>query len=319
IPDRSTLGPLPVRLRGVVATPAGSGRHPLVLVLHGRHPDGCPAGPFDSETWPCFAAQRRYDHGLRHIAIAIAERGMIAAVPDVAGAFTGGWGEPDDVRRWPRIVDRTLRALAGAAVQRSDPPPFGVDLTGRIDLRRIGVLGHSRSGGNAVRAARTRTTTVRRSAAQVTAGRGPWRSLLLLAPTGDGGRVPDVPTTVVLSSCDGDVGDEGLAYLRSARRRPQRRHPLLLTALQGANHNFFNRTLARARFDDAPRGARGCRSGDRLRAAQQQRWIARVAAAHFAVTLRGVGRPAWLRRTGRRPTRIYGLSVTSRWAPRIEE
>ncbi|MCK9248339.1 MAG: hypothetical protein M0P31_05095 [Solirubrobacteraceae bacterium] len=320
LPDRSGLGPLPVRLRGVVAAPTGAGRRPLVLVLHGRHADGCPAGPLDSETWPCPDVQRRHDEGLRHVAFAIARRGMVAVAPDLAAAFTGGWGEPDDRRRWPRIVDRTLTALAQAsAAAPGDAPPFGVELSGRIALRRIGVLGHSRSGANAVRAARSRDRPAARTAARIAAGRGPWRSLLLLTPTGDGGRVPaGVPTTVVLADCDGDVGDEGAAYLRAARRRtPAPR--LLQVTLRGANHNFFNRTLARSGFDDAPLEVRRCRRSRRLRAPAQQRWIARVAATHFAVTLRSAPRPTWLRRSADAPRRIAGLPVAARWARSSED
>ena len=40
--------------------------------------------------------------------------GIAAIAPDLNGAYTGGWGEPNDRARWPRIVNRTLAAVAAA-------------------------------------------------------------------------------------------------------------------------------------------------------------------------------------------------------------
>ena len=36
---------------------------------------------------------------------------MVAVAPDLNGAFTVGWGEPDDLRRWPRLMRRVLAEL----------------------------------------------------------------------------------------------------------------------------------------------------------------------------------------------------------------
>jgi dienelactone hydrolase len=285
------------------------GPHPVVAVLHGRNETGCPAGMLDSETWPCFRRENRYDLGLRHVVRALAARGIVAIAPSLGGAFTGGWGEPNDADRWPKILNRTLGRLAREAAEGGER--FGVQLQGRVDLGRLGLLGHSLSGHHSVRAARRRAAND--SLADIGRGRGPVRALFLLTPVAQGAVLPDLPTAIVLASCDGDTGPMGRAYLREAGRREERRHAVALVRLEGANHNFFNRTLARMGADDAPTTSR-CRRPRRLTAGVQQRWLDRAAADFFAATLRGARRPAWLRRGAPPPARVYGRRVLVRRA-----
>jgi hypothetical protein len=306
VPDRSPFGPLPVRMQGAIAVPPGEGRHPLVVVVHGRHLTGCPMTDHETEGWPCPDGEQRNDLGLRHVLRALAERGMVAISPDVNGAYTEGWGEPDDVRRWPRIVNGTLEALATDA--REGGTRFGLELRDRVELRRIGFLGHSRSGFNAARLALRREGDD--DPDRVDRGLGPVSALFLLAPS-DVARLPDVPAAVVMGTCDFDTGTQGRRYLDRARRG-ERRAPFVEVTLRRANHTFYNRTLSRLRQDDAS-GVRGrCRNERRLRARVQQRWLASAAADFFAVTLRRARRPAWLRPHGPVARRIHGRAVETR-------
>jgi dienelactone hydrolase len=282
------MGPMPMRLRGAVGAPLGPGRHPIVLVLHGRNESGCPDGPFDTPTWPCFARENRYALGLRHVVRSLAERGMVAVAPSLGGAFTAGWGEPNDPDRWPRIANRTLGQVAREAA--AGGGRFGLPLQGRVNLRRIGLLGHSLSGHHVVRRARRRAGN--NSPADVARGRGPIRSLFLLTPVAQGAVLPDLPTAIVLASCDGDTGPMGRTYLRQARRQRGRTRPVVLARLEGANHNYFNQTLAQLGADDAPTGTPRCRRPRRLTARAQQRWLDLAAADFFAATLLGARRPA---------------------------
>jgi dienelactone hydrolase len=303
-------GPMPVRLRGAIGAPVTPGPHPVVLLLHGRNETGCPEGPLDSPTWPCFARENRYDLGLRHAVRSLAERGIVAVAPSLGGAFTAGWGEPNDPDRWPRIVNRTLGRLARESA--SGGGRFGVPLQGRVNLRRIGLLGHSLSGHHSVRAARRRADNS--APADVARGRGPIRALFLLTPVAQGAVLPDLPTAIVLASCDGDTGPMGRTYLRQARRQTDRTRPVVLARLEGANHNYFNRKLAQLGADDAPTGRPRCRRPHRLTARAQQRWLERAAADFFAGTLRGARKPAWLRPGAPIPSRVYGRRVLVRRA-----
>ena len=289
-------GPVPIRLWGAIGAPtvaSAPGPRPLVLVLHGRHGTGCPIGPGDAEVWPCFRREQRNDLGLRHVVRALAERGTVALAPDLNGAFTVGWGEPDDLRRWPRLVRRLLAEVereAGAG-----GGTFGLPLRGRVDLSRVGLLGHSLSGHRSVRFARGLGGT------QV-------RSLFLLAPVFGGIALPDLPTAVVLSSCDGDTGLRGRHYLLRARRDPGRTRAVVLARLERANHNHYNRTLSRLSENDAPPRC----AASLLRPGSQQRWLDRAAADFFAASLRDAPRPAWLTPGAPLPRRVYGRRVLVR-------
>jgi dienelactone hydrolase len=288
--DPGPKGPVPIRLWGAIGAPtpaAAPGPRPLVLVLHGRHGTGCPIGPGDAEVWPCFTRERRNDLGLRHVVRALAERGMVAVAPDLNGAFTVGWGEPDDLHRWPRLVRRVLAELELEAT--SGGGSFGFSLQGRVDFSRIGLMGHSLSGHRSVRFARG-------------LGGAAVRSLFLLTPVFGGVRLPDLPSAIVLSSCDGDTGLRGREYLIRARRDSTRRRRVFLAKLERANHNYYNRTLARLRDNDAPPRC----AGSLLRPGAQQAWLDRAAADFFAATLGGASRPAWLRPGARPPRRVYG-------------
>jgi dienelactone hydrolase len=302
-------GPIPVRLRGAIGAPLSPGPHPLVVILHGRNETGCPEGPFDSPTWPCFARENRYDLGLRHLVRSLAERGIVAVAPSLGGAFTAGWGEPNDADRWPRIVNRTLGQIARDTAEGDGR--FAVPLEGRVNLRRIGFLGHSLSGHHAVRAARRRADND--SPADIARGRGPLNALFLLTPVAQGAVLPDLPTAIVLASCDGDTGPMGRAYLQQARRQEDRTRPVVLARLEGANHNYFNRKLAQLGADDAP-SRPSCRRPQRLPARAQQRWLDLAAADFFAATLRGARRPTWLRVGAPPPSRVYGRPVVVRRA-----
>jgi dienelactone hydrolase len=302
------FGPLPVRLWGALGVPVGPGPHPVVLVLHGRHGTGCPAGELDGETWPCFRREQRHDLGMRFAVKALARRGIVALAPDLNGAYTGGWGEPDDRNRWPRIVNRTLAAVAAEATVGSGR--FPLSLEGKVDLGRLGLLGHSLSGFHAVRSARRRAANG--TPVEIAAGRGPVRALFLLAPVPSGLRLPDVPAATVVGSCDGDTDAEGRRYFDRARRATGRTRPVFLVRLERANHNFFNRNLARQGADDAPTGRPACRPPARPSAAEQRRWLGRAAADFFASMLRGARRPGWLRVGAPRPRTLYGLPVRVR-------
>jgi hypothetical protein len=214
------------------------------------------------------------------------------------------------VDRWPRIVNRTLGQVAREAA--AGGGRFGLELLGRADLTRIGLLGHSLSGHHVVRSARRRADN--HAPGQVARGRGPLGALFLLTPVAQGAVLPDVPTAIVLGSCDGDTGPMGRVYLEQARRQPDRRRAVFLARLEGANHNFFNRTLARLGADDAPTGRPRCRRPRRLTARAQQNWLDRAAADFFAATLRGAPRPAWLSPGAPPPSRVYGRRVLVRRA-----
>ena len=298
---RRTLQPLtgrfqrmPIRLQGTVAVPASAGPHPVVVIAHGAHGDNCPIVDGEFDTWPCWAIERRNDLGFRYLVRALAQAGIAAVAVDVNAAYTGGWGEYAEKEevRFRQVVAATVAELDRADT--GGGSRFGVPLVGRPDLTRLGLLGHSRGGMNVVRYAGARTPT----------------SIFLLAPFFDAAqRLPDVPTTVLLGTCDGDTGLTGAGYVAAAAKR-KRTSPVVQVTLARANHNFYNQTLVAAKLDDAAGGKGPCADGARLSGQQQQAFLRRVAVDHFVSALLGKPAPAWATTPGTRS--IYGQRVTVR-------
>ena len=239
--------PLQVLAR-VIAPRTPAADRPLVLFAHGRHGTCYRSGDV-SGSYPCPKGWRSLPSllGYEYAQRLLAGQGFVTVSIDLNGVNgqddvleDGGAG----VRA--RLIRHHLDALAS---WNSDPAraPFGKKLSLRFDQRSVLLVGHSRGGEGAARA------VAQAEPADPYAVTG----LLLLAPT-DFARqtVPNVPTTVVLPGCDGDVSDlQGQLYVD---RSLDAGHPTALhTAVYvpGANHNGFNSewTPATARapaFDD---------------------------------------------------------------------
>lgn len=280
---------MPIRLWGTIAAPATPGPHPVVLVAHGAHGDNCP-GEFG--TWPCFAREQRNDLGFRYLVRALARAGFVAFAPDLNAAHTGGWGElaGGEAVRFGQVVDAMLAEIGRAS--RGSPTKFGVPLKGKADLTRLGLLGHSRGGMNVLEWAR---------------GKKAVESVFLLAPFHDPAkRIGDVPTTVLLGTCDGDTGLVGGKYFAALKGRPRSTPAFELTPA-GANHNYYNQTLASKKADDAPAGGAGCRPSQRLSAKAQQSFLVRVSVDHFTVGVLGAPAVGWM--TGPIDGQLYGRRI----------
>ncbi len=144
-------------------------------------------------------------------------------------------------------------------------------------------------------------------------------SIVLVAPFSDPAvRVPDVPTTLLLGTCDADARSTGAGYLAAAHRSPGRTQPSWRRVVRGANHDFYNATLVKVRSNDAAGDRRAaCVKARRVRADAQQSFLARIASDHFSHTLAAGPAAAWRapgsvvrtrRRAERRPDRSDRLS-----------
>ena len=76
------------------------------------------------------------------------------------------------------------------------------------------------------------------------------RALFLLAPVPSSLAAPDVPLAVAIGTCDGDTGRRSRVYFDRAARTPARQRAAFLVSIRRANHNYYNRTLARLSDDD---------------------------------------------------------------------
>jgi len=225
---------VPMR-KGAVAP----GRHPVVLLLHGRHawcsnvggavPDPVPAwcgNPNTTIPVPSYT-------GYRYLADALASQGRI-----VISISANGINAQDNTRDLGAnarafLIEYHLNRLRRA--DRQSTTGYGDRLIGHVDLSRTVLMGHSRGGEGVVRAAQVIATTP--DATATIAG------VIPLAPTAFSQSAPPTMTTVtILPACDGDVSDlQGQTYVDRGRDL-YGTHGALNSSVwvPGANHNYFN-------------------------------------------------------------------------------
>jgi hypothetical protein len=228
--------PEPVEVLAEVTAPVDDvGPMPVVLILHGRHSTCYRGGPrgFSSGDWPCPPGWRAVPShtGYRYIADVLASKGYLA-ISIAANGVNGQDGMFMDGGSFAR--SRLLRhhLARWAKWSASGGDPWGGRFRGRVDLHRLVLVGHSRGGEGAERAA-------------VDSDAGdPWtiRGLVLIGPTAFVRQVaPGVPTTVILPFCDGDVTDlQGQQYVDVGRDLTRDRALRTSVMAMGTNHNFYN-------------------------------------------------------------------------------
>jgi dienelactone hydrolase len=222
-------------LRGRLYLPTGArGRRPVVLFLHGMHDFCYGEQTGQANPWPCPAGMKPVLNygGYDAMGRALASHGYVVASLS-ANAVNAYSGMHDDFGAQAR-GDLVLAHLG--LLRRSDAGTGPLKaVQGRLDLSRVGLMGHSRGGEGVVRAALDNTQR-----------HDPYgiRGLFLLAPT-DYTRptVPGVSTSVLLPYCDGDVSDlHGQHYYDDTNDAVEDDRSFKSSLLMlGANHNFFNR------------------------------------------------------------------------------
>lgn len=265
-PDPSEPGPLPVTntqyrfdsvqipqipysvdIWATVWHPAdlSGGPYPLLVFQHGNHgicrqvgttsdfatsltPPLCPAG----------FTQTPNHLGYDYIASRLAGYGYIVVSVNANAINTRPNGNPER----GRLIQEHLRywTIWNSA---DGGFPFGKTFSGKVNLRNIGLMGHSR-GGEGVRAAYNFN---RQEGSPFGI-----RALLEIGPV-DFGRlnsttpnpvfnVDGVPFAVILPACDGDVSDnQGMRVYDRARYIPETSPaPKTQLYVYAANHNFYN-------------------------------------------------------------------------------
>ncbi|HEU0132656.1 MAG TPA: hypothetical protein VFQ85_16855 [Mycobacteriales bacterium] len=241
VTDPSDGVPYQEELAGALYVPSGTGPFPVLLFLHGRHDTCTYASLFDfvsPQGCPDSAVTRniRSYRGYAYLATNLASHGYLVIAPSANAV--NSWDTAGDFGAEERaqVIARTLDKLYDWNLS-AGPAPVGSALVGKVDLSRIGLMGHSR-GGEAVDhfVAYNRRRTDGRRYPGLTA-------VFALAPTDFGSEAPyGVHYATLLPLCDGDVYDlEGSwAYDRGRFADPNETHTRAQYTLTGANHNWFN-------------------------------------------------------------------------------
>ena len=268
-PEDSRFRNMPVRLNGLIAAPETGGPHPVVVIFHGNHP-GCPTDEMGVDRWPCTSEVEQPNYqGFEYLVRELAARGYVALSININAENTFGFGEPVPGERLQQIMDRHLQALAAAAA--GGPNEFGVEHTGRADVNRLALFGHSRGGEAALVSANSPEML---TASQ---GYGPVAGVLLIAAatvTADPWLGSAVPLATILAACDGDVQTQDGQFFFEGVRQTQPANAWATTAwLERANHNAFNTILP-----GDPFGLRGRPDCETLLEPEVQRaWLAAYA------------------------------------------
>lgn len=254
---RTPAMPEPLELTAIVHYPVRRSARPapMVFLLHGSW-WSCA----DDADWPCTGSRPMPSHeGYNYLGRALAERGIVA-VSIAANAIEGQWnraggGTPGQPMRpyqaradlinkhlalWRQLGATGGGELAGKFTDPDSGAPRAVDFRGRVDLTRVGTLGHSRGGKGVMLQAADRERAKVPRGVRV-------RAVLAVAPAyfpeveGDpsDGLVTTAPVRVLISTCDGAVGEQGRDYVRDALAGGTR-FPASASTYAGGNHNFFN-------------------------------------------------------------------------------
>jgi len=229
--------PGPVELRASIHYPTNlpGGPYPVIVFLHGRHAT-CFKGSTQLLQWPCTdngSAPIPSFQGYDYVSEVLASNGYV-----VVSVSANGVNAVDNA-----VFD--LGALARAELMQkhldilkmfntTGGAPFGTKFVGKLDLTRVGTMGHSRGGEGVVRHYVLNN--------QLGAPYG-IKAVFPLAPV-DFNRfvVNNAALNVMLPYCDGDVADlQGVHFYDDARYNvPGDQSPKHYELVMGANHNFFN-------------------------------------------------------------------------------
>ncbi|MFC0629076.1 hypothetical protein [Kribbella deserti] len=225
-------------LLGKVYTPRGAtGKRPLVVFLHGRHSVcyGKQTGPDPANPWPCPKGQQPIPsyRGYDAPAKALASHGYLV-VSISANAINAYDAEVFDAGALARAQLVLAHLDLWNKWSTTGGGPFGKRYVGKVDLRRVGLMGHSRGGEGVVRAGLLNVERGRKYGI---------RAVLPLAPV-DFARatLPGTAMSVILPYCDGDVSDlQGQHFYDDTRYSVTGDRAARSTVLvMGTNHNFFN-------------------------------------------------------------------------------
>jgi hypothetical protein len=245
---------LTAQVRGVMYLPEGkTGKSPLIVFVHGNH------GECDSGKGPKCTIYKRNDEGYAYIGENLASWGYSVFSLDqdeLMARQDSSYGKGMHARRLliMAALDK-LKEASETSVPASPNSNVGNMLDGgvvKLDMTRIGLMGHSR-GGDAV------ASFVLYNQTLPAGERFPLRAVVSIAPVDYERHAPyGVPYMTVFGSCDGDVSNlQGARLYERSQYESNDPYPRFQVVQVGANHDAYN-TVWMADGDDASQADAAC-------------------------------------------------------------
>ena len=218
----------PAELRASVHYPTdlSGGPFPLVVIVHGAHTT-CYKKKQAAFGWPCkgkFQPIPSYA-GYDYISAGLASHGFFVVSLSFDGIWAANGGLPGS-----ELIQKHLDLWK--TFNTSGGEPFGQKFVGKVDMQRIGVMGHSAGG---LQVTQYYSFNLKQPSPYSI------KAVFALAPVASSEPLNGVPLGIMLAYCDGDVGLAGVRYYDSSRYNqagdPAAKHTILV---MGANHDFFN-------------------------------------------------------------------------------
>ncbi len=238
-----------VPVRGSMWLPENyPGKSPLLLFVHGNH------GECDSGSGPACTIYKRNDEGYAYMAKNLASWGytVVSLDQDELMARQDSLGKGMHARRLliMAMLDKIKAADEGPLTE--EGANVGSSLVGKIDMTRIGLMGHSR-GGDAV------ASFVLYNQTLPAGERFPLRAVVSIAPVDYERHAPyGVPYMTVFGSCDGDVSNlQGARLYERSQYTNATPYPSFQVVQVGGNHDAYN-TVWQADGDDSSQADAAC-------------------------------------------------------------
>ncbi|WP_181312075.1 alpha/beta hydrolase [Nocardioides campestrisoli] len=232
-----------MEIRGSLYYPADrTAPSPVLVLVHGNH-GSCDAGQ-DTAAMSC-AEFKRNEAGYAYLGENLATWGYTTfsvSMDQLMMRQDNAKGKGMHQRR--RLIAASLDALARAnepgGLPVSPTSTLGDTLVGKLDMTRIGLMGHSR-GGDAV------TSFIDYNRQRTDGPRYPLRGVIALAPVDYERKAPyGTPFMSILPWCDGDVSNlQGARFFeRGQYVNGDDPFPRIQSSQLGANHNWYNTVWA---------------------------------------------------------------------------
>jgi large repetitive protein len=245
---------LPVR--GSMWLPEGDpNKAPLLLFVHGNHGECDLSSGEPTGTLPICKIYKRNDEGYAYMARNLASWGytVVSLDQDELMNRQDSLGKGMHARRLliMAMLD-DLKAAGEGTVLPGANPEMATLLGGKLDMTRIGLMGHSR-GGDAV------ASFVLYNQTLPVGERFPLRAVVSIAPVDYERHAPyGVPYMTVFGSCDGDVSNlQGARLYERSQYTNKNPYPSFQVVQVGGNHDAYN-TVWQADGDDSSQADAAC-------------------------------------------------------------